>query len=276
MRRRLLRTGQYAALSVYLIFLGFPFLWMLSTSFKTRRELVTLNQSLIPKDWEFSNYTNALGRQGLIHATLNSLQISVITTLVVTLFALPAAYLLARFNTRLRALTSGWILISQVFPLTLMIIPLFMILKRIGLINTYPGLILVYLVWSLPFALWMLRGYIVAIPRELEEAAAIDGASGLMILRLIVLPLLLPGIVATALFTFISTWNEFFFVLVLIQDPEKATLPLVLARFVGAEGQVQLGPLAAASVLATIPSLLAFVLIQKRLVSGLLAGAVKG
>jgi multiple sugar transport system permease protein len=132
------------------------------------------------------------------------------------------------------------------------------------------------MVWSMPFALWMLQGYVAAVPRELEEAASMDGASRVRTIVLIVMPLLRPGLIATAMFTFISAWNEFFFALVLLQDPQLKTLPLVLARFVGAEGQVQIGPLAAASVLATVPSLVFFAFLQRRLTSGLLSGAVKG
>jgi multiple sugar transport system permease protein len=190
--------------------------------------------------------------------------------------SLPAAYALARFRTRLRGIATGWILISQVFPFILIIIPLFLVLKQIGLINSLVGLVLVYTVWSLPFALWMLQGHVAGIPVELEEAGAMDGASRIRTLRSIVLPLLAPGLVATSLFTFISAWNEFFFALVIIQNPNLQTLPLSLARFIGGEGQVQLGQLAAASLLATIPSLVFFALIQRRLTSGLLSGAVKG
>ena len=122
----------------------------------------------------------------------------------------------------------------------------------------------------------MLRGYVSNIPLDLEEAGAIDGANIFQILRNIVMPLLMPGIVATSLFTLLNSWNEFFFALVFIQTPEKETLPLTLARFVGTEGQVLLGPLAAGAFLATIPSLIVFGIIQKRISSGLLAGAVKG
>ncbi|WP_279581364.1 carbohydrate ABC transporter permease [Fodinicola feengrottensis] len=123
--------------------------------------------------------------------------------------------------------------------------------------------------------MWMLRGYVSALPIELEEAAAVDGASRPRILLSVVLPLLRPGIIATAMFAFISAWNEFFFALVLLKS-DTLTLPLVLARFVGAEGKVSLGPLAAASVFATLPSLAIFAIVQRRLTSGLLAGAVKG
>lgn len=173
-------------------------------------------------------------------------------------------------------MTNGWILVSQVFPVILIVIPLFMILRPLHLTNTIPGVVIVYMVWSMPFALWMLQGYVAAVPRELEEAASVDGASRVRTIVSIVMPLLRPGLIATAMFTFISAWNEFFFALVLLQDPELKTLPLVLARFVGAEGQVQFGPLAAASVLATVPSLVFFAFLQRRLTSGLLSGAVKG
>ena len=164
---------------------------------------------------------------------------------------------------------------SQLFPVILIVIPLFMILRDLHLLNSLGGLVLVYLVWTLPFALWMLRGYIAAVPPDLEQAAAVDGAGRLRILVSVVLPLLRPGLVATAMFAFISAWNEFFFALVLLRG-DQTTLPLNLARFVGSEGQVSLGPLAAASVLATLPSLAVFAFLQRRLASGLLSGAVKG
>jgi len=274
--RRVTRPLQYLALAGYIVFLGFPLLFLLITAFKTPQELQSAAPSFLPQSLNFDNFTQATEKANLIPAALNSLIVSVATTLIVTVISLPAAYALARFKTKLRTVATGWILLSQVFPFILIIIPLFLVLKQIGLINSLVGLILVYTVWSLPFALWMLQGYVAGIPVELEEAGAMDGGSRLLVLRKIILPLLAPGLVATSLFTFISAWNEFFFALVLIQDPALQTLPLTLARFVGAEGQVQLGQLAAASLLATIPSLVFFALIQKRLTSGLLSGAVKG
>ena len=152
----------------------------------------------------------------------------------------------------------------------------FLILKTLHLLDSLTGLLVVYLVWSLPFTLWMLQTYVKAIPLELEEAASIDGAGRLRILRAIVLPLLAPGIVVAALFAFISASNEFFFALVVLQNQEHFTLPLTLARFIGSEGVVRLGPLAAASLVATLPSLVFFTVIQRHLRSGLLAGGVKG
>ena len=274
--RRITRPLQYLMLAGYVVFLSFPLLFLFTASFKTPQELSSPNPSLLPRSIDFTNYLDAIQAADLITAARNSLVVAVFTTILVTLMALPAAYALARFTTKLRGIATGWILLSQVFPFILIIIPLFLVLRQIGLINSLVGLVIVYTVWSLPFALWMLRGYVAGIPVELEEAGAMDGAARLRVLRSIVLPLLMPGLVATSLFTFISSWNEFFFALVLIQDPDLQTLPLTLARFVGAEGQVQLGQLAAASLLATIPSLVFFAIIQKRLTSGLLSGAVKG
>jgi multiple sugar transport system permease protein len=270
------RPLQYLALIGFMIFLAFPLIFLVVTAFKTQREVAAPDPGLLPKGLEWSNFGDAIQKMRLWTSARNSLMVALATVVFVILLAMPAAYALARFRTRLRGMATGWILLSQVFPFILIVIPLFIVLRNLHLIDTLWGLVLVYTVWSLPFALWMLQGYIAGIPNDLEEAAAMDGASRLRILRSILLPLLAPGLVATSLFTFISAWNEFFFALVLIQDPAKKTLPLTLANFVGQEGQVQLPQLAAGSLLATIPSLLFFAIIQRRLTSGLLSGAVKG
>ncbi|BCJ30096.1 carbohydrate ABC transporter permease [Actinocatenispora sera] len=270
------RALSYLALAGYVVLLGFPLVWLLSTSFKTPRELASLSPSLLPEEFSLTNFRAAIEQQDLLRAGANSLIVAGCTTVLVVLVSVPASYALARFRSRLRGVAMGWILVSQVFPIILIVVPLFLILKQFGLIDSLAGLVLVDLVWSLPFALWMLQGYVAKIPAELEEAAATDGASRLRTLTRIVFPLLLPGIAATSMFAFVLSWNEFFFALVLIQDPQLNTLPLALARFVGQEGQVQLGPLAAGSLLSMIPSLVFFALMQRRLTSGLLAGAVKG
>lgn len=274
--RTLTRPLQYIALAAYMFFLGFPFVFLILTTLKTPQELRAADRSFLPASLDFGNFSAALGQTNLVQAATNSLIVAVATTVMVTLLSFPAAYALARIRTKLRGVATVWVLLSQMFPFILVIIPLFLMLQQFGLINNLAGLVLVHAVWSLPFALWMLQGYVAGVPVELEEAGAIDGGSRLRVLRTIVLPLLAPGIVATSLFTFISSWNELLFALVLIQDPALETLPLTLARFVGAEGQVQLGQLAAAALLATIPSLIFFALIQRRLVSGLMSGAVKG
>jgi multiple sugar transport system permease protein len=267
---------QYFAVFLFVMFLGFPFLWMFITSFKTPIELLELNQSIIPKGFYIQNYIDILEKRGLVRSAGNSLIVAFASTLLTMIVAIPAGYAIARLRSLYANAATGWILFSQVFPLSLVIIPLFLAVRSLGLLDSLAGLILIYVVANLPFALWMLRGYVANIPVDLEEAAAIDGASIYQILRNIVIPLLTPGIVATSLFTLLNSWNEFFFALVLIQSPEKETLPLTLARFVGSEGQVLLGPLAAGAFLATIPSLVVFGIIQRRISSGLLAGAVKG
>ncbi|MGP3977443.1 carbohydrate ABC transporter permease [Streptomyces sp. 8N114] len=270
------RTGQYAGLLGYLVFLAFPLVWLLSTSFKSPAELGKIDPTWIPQHPTLENFSSAFEAQPLARSALNSLIVAGGATLVSVAIAVPAAYVLARHRSKVSGAANGWVLVSQMFPFVLVIIPLFLVLKNLQLIDSVGGLIVVYVVWNLPFSLWMLQSYVRAVPVSLEEAAAVDGASRLRILRSVVLPLLAPGLVATLMFSFVTAWNEFFFALVLLKSPENQTMSVILTRFLGAEGVADLGPLAAASVLATVPSLLFFALLQRRLAAGMLAGAVKG
>ncbi|MFJ4620263.1 carbohydrate ABC transporter permease [Streptomyces sp. NPDC088812] len=269
------RAGQYLALLAYLVFLAFPFLWLVSTAFKSPRELGSLHPSWIPADPTLANFRQAFEEQPLLRAAGNSLLAAAGAALIAVLLATPLAYTVARRRTPLARAATGWVVVSQAFPLVLVIVPLFLVLKNLRLIDSLAGLVMVYVVWALPFALWMLVGYVRAVPVELEEAAAVDGAGRLRTLVSVTAPLLAPGIAATAMFAFVTAWNEFFFALVLLKSPEKQTLPVVLTHFIGAEGVADLGPLAAAAFLATLPSLVVFAVIQRRITGGMLAGAVK-
>jgi multiple sugar transport system permease protein len=172
-------------------------------------------------------------------------------------------------------LALGWILTTQVFPVILVMIPLYLVLRTLRLTDTLSGLCLVYIVWNLPFVLWMLFGYMKTIPAELEEAAFIDGASRMQMIYHVLFPVLLPAIAASAIFTFISIWNEFFFALVLMKTPVLGTLPVELARYTGMEGIARTGPLAASSFIATVPSLILFGIMRKWFSGGLLTGSLK-
>ena len=275
-RRRAARAGGYLALLGYLVFLAFPLLWLLSTAFKPPRELASPDPGWIPARPTLDNFRQAFDEQPLLRAAANSLTASVAAAAITVVIATPMAYVMARHHrSPLSRAATGWVVVSQAFPFVLVIIPLFLVLKNLYLINSLSGLIMVYVVWSLPFALWMLAGYVRAVPGELEEAAAVDGAGRLRVLVSVTMPLLAPGLVATALFAFLTAWNEFFFALVLLKTPERQTVPVILTHFIGAEGVADLGPLAAASLLATLPSLVLFAVIQRRITSGTLAGAVK-
>lgn len=272
----ILKLGRSALAIVLIIFFLGPIYWLINTSFKTPIELLADHVQLFPKSLFFGNYSVALEKSGIVKAFFNSVLVSTISTLsILLLIAAPAYYFARRKNSITRSM-SAWILISQVFPISLIVIPMFLTLQKLNLINSTPGLISVYVVINTPFSLWLLRSFIISIPLEIEEAAAIDGANLLQIIRKIIAPLLVPGFVVVSIFTFVNVWNEFFFALVLLSDPEKSTLPLKLAQFVGAEGRALVGALSAATIMSTIPAFLMFAVIQRKFSENLVAGAVKG
>ena len=267
---------RYGLLSLMLVFVLSPAVWLFSVAFKTQKEIVSGVPSFIPQDPTLDNFISAFSEQAIFRSAGNSLFISVSAALLTVLLSVPAAYFLARYQGKAGKLILGWAILAQMVPFILIIIPLYLLVIRLGFYNNLLGLILVYTVWGIPFALWMLRNFIMAIPFELEESAAIDGATKLQVLVNIIAPLLAPGLVVAIAFAFINSWNEFFFALILIRDPDITPLSLLIVRFIGAGEGIRMGPLAAAALVATIPSVIAFAFLQKRLSGALIGGAVKG
>ncbi|MFA5832906.1 MAG: carbohydrate ABC transporter permease [Bacteroidota bacterium] len=261
---------------LYIIFLLFPLLWVVASSLKSTQEIYSGVPTILPQQISFDHYRSVINGQQVFRSMWNSVIVGVVSTILVLLLAVPSAYAMVRYKSVINNTILGWILVSQIFPVILVMIPLYVLLRYIGLTDSLIGLTLIYVVWSLPFVLWMMHGYVKSIPLELEEAAVIDGASRTQVIFTVLLPLLLPAIGASALFAFISAWNEFFFALVLMKSPALATLQVELARYTGMEGQARTGPLAAASVIATIPSVVLFVFMRKWFTTGLVSGALKG
>lgn len=267
---------RYVALACYLAFLLLPVLWLVSTAFKSPAELLAGASNWIPEKPTWQNFVTGYQDIPLVRSLMNSFFVSTVSAIITVALSIPAAYAMARYRGIISGLSLGWVLLSQLFPFILVLIPVFLIVVDTGLYDTHVGLILIYVVWNMPFALWMLRSYVSSIPIDLEHAASIDGAGQFRILKDIVAPLLIPGCVAAGMFSFVQSWNEFFFALVLLRDTELYTLSLTIVRFIGADGAVRWGPLAAVALLATIPSLMFFAYMQKNLVSGIMGGAIKG
>jgi len=262
-------------LLVLLIISVVPFLWMAVSSLKSLRQLYSVPPQWLPDPATFSNYSKVLFESNIPRYFLNSTIISVGSTALALCFAIFAAYGFARFNFKGKVWAQSFVLVGQMLPTATIIVPLYFVLSYFKLINTYLGLILVYLVLTLPLSVWMLTGYFKSIPRELEEAAIIDGASRLSILFKINLPLIVPGIVAVVLYSFVATWNEFVFALAFATDRSMKTLPIGLAEF-SSEVDTDWGAIMAASFIMTVPIALIFLALQRLFVGGVMSGATKG
>lgn len=253
----------------------FPFLWMALSSIKVLRELYTIPPVWIPTVPTLENYRTVLFDSNIPRYFLNSVIISVGSTALALSIAIFAAYGFARFRFRGKAYYQSFILIGQLLPTAAIIVPLFVTLRYLGLVNTYLGLILVYMIITLPLSVWMLTSYFRAIPVELEEAAIIDGSSRLGVLFRVTLPLSIPGIIAVLVYSFITTWNEFIFALTFATDSSVKTLPIGLAEFT-TEFDTDWGAVMAASMIMTIPIAVLFLSMQRLFIGGMTAGATKG
>lgn len=270
--------GQVLRLMIILVlmfFIVFPFLVALSNTFKTEGELNSITPSLIPSALTLDNITELFTQSQFPLGMRNSAFVAVITMFFSLLIAIPSAYVIARGSRRLAPITQGWVVVSQMIPMITLTVPVYIILKNMKLSNTFPGLILVYVIWSIPTTLWLLKGFISGFPRELEEAATIDGCGNFGILTKILLPNILPGVMTAGIFAFIGAWNEFFFALCFMKSPEKITLALTIQQYIGLSGQSRDGMVAAAALFSSLPGILLFSFFQRYYVSGLTEGALK-
>jgi ABC-type glycerol-3-phosphate transport system permease component len=274
-RRTFVALAVYAALVVAATIALFPVFWMASSSLKPGPELFARDMTLLPVNWTLENYRNVWNNTDFPRYFWNSFVVAGASTVLSVLVSMYAAYALARIRFAGRNAFGFLMLVTQMFPHILLVLPLFLIIQRIGLLNTHAALILAYTAFSLPFTIWLLRGFFEAIPEELEEAAMIDGASQLKTFHRIILPLAGPGLAAVAMFGFIRGWNEFLFALVFLQTRALRTLPLGLASF-QEEFTTRWDLMMAGAAIITLPVLFLFLLMQRFIVQGLLGGAVKG
>jgi len=274
-RRRSNVVFNLVAVGVFMVF-TFPVYWMVLTSFRRGVDIQRPTPQFVPDPGTLANYRKVFRRDFFWTAVKNSFTVTLVVLVLALFIAFLAAVAVSRFRFRGRRAFVVAILLVQMVPAEALIISLFKILDGWQLINTIAGLSLTYLAFVLPFTIWTLRGFVANVPKELEDASMIDGSSRLRAFMTITLPLVAPGLVATGIFAFIQAWNEFIFALVIMNRPEKQTLPVWLQAFnEGARG-TDWGGVMAGSTLMAIPVVIFFLLVQKRVAGGLTAGAVKG
>jgi len=257
------------------VFCAFPLYWMLVSSLKVSHELLASPPTFWPHEWDLRAYRKLFYETNFWKYFQNTIVVSAITTVIVVTAGVIGAYSLTRYAFPGRTLVARMTLLAYMFPPIIMLVPLFLLAREFGLVNSLLGLALTYISFALPYALWILRAFFQSIPVELEHAALIDGANRAQALCYVVAPLALPGIIATAIFTFIVAWNDFLFALVLIGRDELKTLAIGINDFFHM-AVVDWGLIMAAGVMVTIPALVFFVAIQRYLIAGWGAGGVKG
>ncbi len=267
------RVGLGLGFTAVLVFSLFPVFVMLSTAVDARAN--DGSRSLLPTSFTWDNFRFVLDEGGFATYLRNSLVVALSTVVISGLLALLASVAVSRFRFRFRTSVLVMVLVVQMVPLEALVIPLFIQAKNLGLLNHLFGLVVVYVAFSLPFAIWTLRGFVSAVPRELEEAAYVDGASWPRMFWSVLLPLVAPGLVATSVFSFITAWNEFVFAITFMNDQGSYTVAVGLRQFFTQYG-TNWGAVMAGSTLITLPVMIFFVIVQRRLSDGLVAGAVKG
>lgn len=266
---------RYLILSFFSLLVLLPVLWMLSTSLKTSAEAISTPPSFFPKETTFIAFKRLWKEYPFGTFFKNSIIIVFVSMVISVLFACFAGYGVSRFKFRGRKAMSTFVLITQMFPSVMLLVPFYSIINRLGLINTHLGLIIVYISFTLPFSTWMMIGFFRSLPTELDEAAMIDGCSVWQAFWRVVLPLTLPGIASTSIYSFITSWNEYMFAFILTNSPNMRTLSVGIAELDGYQ-QILWNDMMAASLIASLPSLIVFLAFQKYFVDSLTAGAVKG
>jgi multiple sugar transport system permease protein len=272
---RLWSTLAYAVIVVIIVFSIAPILWTIITSLKPEQDIVTSELQYLPQNLTFDHYVNIWNRSGYPRLIGNSTIVTIITLVICMLIGTLAAYGFSRYQFRGRNQILLLYLVIRMFPVVLMIAPLWVMMRTFGLLNTHFGLAVAYTTFLLPICIWMMKGFFDAIPPELEDAARIDGCTRLSALFRVVLPLARGGLVATAVFIGIAAWNEYLFALMFTNSQNSQTWPVGLALMVG-EFQLPWGALSAGGVISIIPVIILFGIVQQSLVRGLTAGAVKG
>ena len=263
------------AAALLVVFAGFPFAWMISTAFKESREIFATPPSFLPRSFTLDNLQRLFVETRALTYLKNSIVVSLSTMAVTIAVATPAAYSLTRFRFPGREQLAGTILFTYMFSPIMIIVPFYVMMRFLGLTNTHLGLVLAYTAFCSPFSLWMLRTFFQSIPIDIEQAAMVDGANRVETVLYVVLPLSLPGVLATSIFTFVLTWNDYIFARILISADELKTLPVGIADLYNAS-VVDWGMIMAAGLVILTPVLAVFFLIQKYMVVGLGAGALKG
>jgi multiple sugar transport system permease protein len=265
----------YVVVALVTLFAVFPLAWTLLTSFKLERDIVTENLQYIPRELTFENYVTLWRRSGFPRLMANSAVVTALSVAICMLFGSLAAYSISRYRFWGRSLLLVFYLVIRMFPFVLLLVPIFVMLRELRLLDSRSGLALAYTAFLLPVAVWMLKGFFDAIPSELEDASRVDGSTRLGALVRIVLPLAAPGMIATAVFVAIAAWNEFLFALLLTSSQGSRTWPVGLQLMVG-EFQLPWGLLSAGGIISIIPIILFFAVVQRSLVRGLTAGGLKG
>lgn len=270
------KIATYFVLIICSVFSFFPFLWMLSTALKPDTEIYSITPSFLSRNFNFVNFVEVLRDSDFLIFFRNSFLVSLITTIIGLTIAVLAGYSLSRYGRYKTIRIAGISLtISQMVPGVLLLIPIYLIFKNMGLINTYAALILAYSTFVIPLSTFMMKGFFDSVPISIEESAELDGASKFRTLIQIILPISVPSLISTGLYTFVTAWNEYMFGYVLINDVTHRTLTPGITLFRG-QFTTDWGNLMAASVLAVIPVTIIFVFLQKYLISGIMSGAVKG